>query len=108
MFREMFFEEADELLSSLEAGIAALHPDQPDRAQLDRVYRAAHSLKGAALMVGFQAISDQALVMERALSQVRSGTAAWTRDLAASLAAQRERLASLVQDEARRSRESSA
>jgi two-component system chemotaxis sensor kinase CheA len=108
MFREMFFEEADELLSSLEAGIAALDRDKPARAQMDQVYRAAHSLKGAALMVGFQTISDQALEMERAFSQVRSGAAAWSLELAASLAAQRGRLASLVQDEASRSRESSA
>jgi two-component system chemotaxis sensor kinase CheA len=99
LFREMFFEEAGELLAALEAGLPALAPDAADRGRLDRVYRAAHSLKGAALMVGFQSISDLALEMERGLGQVRSGRAPWTGDLGQELTAQRERLAAMVESE---------
>ncbi len=108
VFREMFFEEAGELLSSLEVGLAGLVPGKAERAQVDKIYRAAHSLKGAARMVGFQTISDLALEMERSLSQVRSGGAEWTTELGDSLAAQRGRLAALVEDEAKRFGESSA
>ena len=82
LFREMFFEEARELLTSLEQGLADPGRAGADRACLDRLYRAAHSLKGAAAMVGFAAISERALAMEKALGQVRTGAAPWTDDLA--------------------------
>ena len=49
-FREMFFEEARELLISLEEGLMDLERRQNDRAHLDKTFRAAHSLKG---MLGF-------------------------------------------------------
>ena len=54
-FREMFYEEARELLISLEEGLMDLERRQSDRAHLDRTFRAAHSLKGAAAMVGLAA-----------------------------------------------------
>jgi two-component system chemotaxis sensor kinase CheA len=107
MFREMFFEEAGELLAALETGLAGLEPASADRARLDKVYRAAHSLKGAALMVGFQRVSEMALEMERALGQVRTGQEAWTPALGESLAQQRLRLAAQVEEEATRFRDSS-
>ena len=47
-FREMFYEEARELLIGLEEGLMDLERRQSDRAHLDRTFRAAHSLKGAA------------------------------------------------------------
>jgi chemotaxis protein histidine kinase CheA len=104
LFREMFFEEAHELLRTLESGLPDLAQGAADRARLDRVYRAAHSLKGAALMVGLQAISDLALEMERTLSQVRAGTATWTGDLGLNLSAQHERLVAMVESEESRFR----
>ncbi len=51
-FREMFYEEARELLIGLEEGLMDLERRQGDRAHLDKTFRAAHSLKGAAAMVG--------------------------------------------------------
>ncbi len=99
LFRAMFLEEAHELLAALETGLAGLEPAQADRSRLDQAYRAAHSLKGAAAMVGFAAIADLAQQMEKALGQVRSGKEAWTAELARLLAADRLRLEEMVRSE---------
>jgi two-component system chemotaxis sensor kinase CheA len=99
MFREMFFEEARELLEVLEKGLAGGGPAGDAPGRWDAVYRAAHSLKGAAAMVGLASISEQALAMERVLGQLRSGTLAWGEDLAQSLGDQRRKLALLIDGE---------
>ena len=88
LMREMFFEEASELLASLEKGLANLEAVALDRPRLDQVYRAAHSLKGAAGMVGYPAIAELALAIERVLGQVRSGAASVDPELARSLSRQ--------------------
>ena len=107
LFREMFFEEAGELLATLEKGLTGLSQGPVDRAKVDPVYRAAHSLKGAAAMVGLATVSELALAMERSLSQVRSGALGWAPELASALAAERERLAAEVAQEERQFRSSS-
>ncbi len=107
MFREMFFEEAGELLAALEDGLSALGAAGEDRALLDRVYRSAHSLKGAAAMVGFAAISEQALAIERALGGLRTGGATMGPEQAGSLEADRRDLAALIESEEARFRASS-
>jgi chemotaxis protein histidine kinase CheA len=105
--REMFFEEASELLASLETGLGNLETVALDRARLDQVYRAAHSLKGAAGMVGYPVISELALAIERVLGQVRSGAAFVDGELARSVASKRDELAAVVQAEEARFRASS-
>lgn len=98
MFREMFFEEAGELLSALRDGLAALGAAD-DRALLDRVYRSAHSLKGAAAMVGYAEISERALAIERRLAEFRTGGVAVGAEQAGSLEVDRKGLAALVEGE---------
>jgi two-component system, chemotaxis family, sensor kinase CheA len=107
LFREMFFEEASELLVTLREGLAGLGAAGDDRALLDRVYRAAHSLKGAAAMVGFAAISEHALGLERALGQFRTGGGAVGPELAQSLEIDRQGLAASVEGEEAKFRASS-
>jgi two-component system chemotaxis sensor kinase CheA len=101
----MFFEEARELLAGLETGLGGLDPAAVDQSRLNEVYRSAHSLKGAAAMVGLATISDLAKEMEQALSRVRSGAAAWTVELRESLTTQLERLTEMVQREEAQFRE---
>jgi two-component system chemotaxis sensor kinase CheA len=97
LFREMFFEEARELLSQIQIGLARLAEASGDRASLDRVYRDAHSLKGASAMVGYPDISEMARNLEQVLIQVRTGKEPWTTGLAGSLASERDRLAVMVE-----------
>ena len=68
-FREMFYEEARELLISLEEGLMDLERRQGDRAHLDKTFRASHSLKGAAASVYAMTLSQHAAELEMRLRQ---------------------------------------
>jgi two-component system chemotaxis sensor kinase CheA len=99
-FREMFFEEARELLANLEQGLAQAVASGAERARVDRIYRDAHSLKGAAAMVGYPSIAEAARNLEQSLAQVRTGKTPWTPDLARALVADRNQLqAQIVAEE---------
>jgi two-component system chemotaxis sensor kinase CheA len=72
-FLSMFFEEARELIQALEAGLMDLEARQDDREHVDRTFRAAHTLKGAAGMVGLKLIADFTHKVEAVLDAFRSG-----------------------------------
>src|SRR5437868_8715162 len=84
-FREMFYEEARELLIGLEEGLMDLERRLGDRAHLDKTFRAAHSLKGAAAMVGLKAISEFTHGIEAVLDRVRAGALAVDSDIITTL-----------------------
>jgi two-component system chemotaxis sensor kinase CheA len=77
-FLSLFFEEARELLQALEAGLMDLELRKGDREHLDRTFRAAHTLKGAAGMVGLKPISSFTHKVEAVLDDIRSGRMAVT------------------------------
>ncbi len=62
--RLMFLEEATEYLNTIESGMLGLANAHVDKKQMDAVLRAAHSIKGGAAMMGFQALSDLAHSLE--------------------------------------------
>ena len=102
-FLQMFFEEARELLLSLEEGLMELERRRGDRAHLDRTFRAAHSIKGAAAMVGLAALAEFTHVIEAVLDRIRSGTLAVDSDVISTLLDARDHLAAAVEAEAVRS-----
>ena len=75
-FLEMFFEEARELLLSLEVGLTDLERGGSDPAQIQRTYRAAHTLKGAAAMVGLESVAEFTRGIEAVLDRIRAGALA--------------------------------
>jgi two-component system chemotaxis sensor kinase CheA len=77
-FLSMFFEEARELIQALEAGLMDLEARQGDREHVDRTFRAAHTLKGAAGMVGLQPIAQFTHKVEAVLDGIRAGRLAVT------------------------------
>jgi two-component system chemotaxis sensor kinase CheA len=99
-FREMFFEEARELLIGLEEGLMDLERRQGDRAHLDRTFRAAHSLKGAAAMVGLESIARFTNGIEAVLEKIRSGSLAVDSDIITTLLESRDHLAAMIEGEA--------
>ncbi len=99
-FRTMFYEEARELLVGLEEGLVELERRQGDRAHLDRTFRAAHSLKGAAAMVGLPAIAEFTHHMEAVLERIRAGKLGIDSDLTSTLLEARDQLAAMVESEA--------
>jgi len=72
-FREAFFDESDEGLATLEAGLLALENGQGDEDTLHSVFRAAHSIKGGAATFGFPDIAEVTHHLETLLDQARSG-----------------------------------
>jgi two-component system chemotaxis sensor kinase CheA len=99
-FREMFFEEARELLISLEEGLMDLERRQGDRAHLDKTFRAAHSLKGAAAMVGLDLIARFTNGIEAVLEKIRAGSLGVDSDIITTLLESRDHLAAMVEGEA--------
>ena len=99
-FREMFYEEARELLISLEEGLMDLERRQSDRAHLDRTFRAAHSLKGAAGMVGLAAVAEFTHGIEAVLDRIRGGALSVDSDIITTLLEARDHLAMMVEAEA--------
>jgi two-component system chemotaxis sensor kinase CheA len=99
----MFFEEARELLIGLEEGLMDLERKQTDRAHLDKTFRAAHTLKGAAAMVGLGSISEFTHNIEAVLERIRSGLLPIDSDIITTLLEARDHLAAMVEAEAARS-----
>ena len=61
-----FAEEAGELLTEMEETLVALE-EQPDEERLRSIFRGAHTLKGAAVALGFSGMADVAHVLEDVL-----------------------------------------
>lgn len=72
---EAFVAEAKEHLDNIEDDFLSLErqKDNPDQAQLDKVFRAIHSVKGAAGFLGLSKMSELAHVMEALLTKMRGG-----------------------------------
>ena len=77
---EFFLIEAGEHLQNLNKGLLSLEKNASDRERIDELFRAAHTLKGSAAMMGFPGISDVAHKAEDMLSQFRSGSAPIRKD----------------------------
>ena len=71
-FRDTFFQEADEHLAAMEAGLLQLE-SKPDPEILNAVFRGAHSIKGASGTFGFDGVARFTHAMEGLLDRMRSG-----------------------------------
>ncbi len=69
---QSFVEEAGELLGQLERDLIALEARPDDGELLHGLFRAAHTLKGSAGLVGFDAVSDLAHDLEELLDRLRA------------------------------------
>jgi len=74
--KQTFFQECDELLGDLEAGLLALEAGEGDAETINAVFRAVHSVKGGAGAFGFEVLVEFAHVFETALDAMRSGALA--------------------------------
>jgi two-component system chemotaxis sensor kinase CheA len=68
-----FFQECDELLVDLEAGLTLLEGGSGDLETINAVFRAVHSIKGGAGAFGLEALVKFAHVFETTLDLMRSG-----------------------------------
>jgi len=96
-FLAMFFEEAREVLQALESGLMDLEARADDRAHVDRTFRAAHTLKGAAGMVGLAPIAAFTHRVEAVLDQIRGGKLGVSAEVVTLLLAAKDHLAEAVE-----------
>jgi two-component system, chemotaxis family, sensor kinase CheA len=94
--RELFFEEAAELLRDFEDGLLRLEQTAGDRETLNRVFRSAHTLKGNSAMLGLTAIARFTHALENVLMRLRAGEIAVTRPAADTLLASADVLRALL------------
>jgi two-component system, chemotaxis family, sensor kinase CheA len=73
-FKEIFAEEAITHLSAFERGILALEKNSADTEAINDIFRAVHTMKGAAGMVGLVATSRFSHAAESYLDEVRNGS----------------------------------
>ncbi|WP_370600432.1 chemotaxis protein CheA [Pseudomonas nitroreducens] len=75
-FLQVFFEETDEHLATLELLLIGLDLDQPDAEALNGIFRAAHSIKGSSGMFGFDDLTAVTHELETLLDRIRCGQTA--------------------------------
>lgn len=72
-FRTIFFEEAQEHLANVEAILLRMDIDAPHPDELNAIFRAVHSIKGSAAMLGCTEIAALTHLQENLLDLLRKG-----------------------------------
>src|SRR4029079_8509709 len=70
-FRTIFFEEAQEHLANVEAILLRMDTDAPHPDDLNAIFRAVHSIKGSAAMLGCSEIAALTHLQENLLDLLR-------------------------------------
>ena len=77
-FFQVFFDEAEELLAEKERLLLGLDPAAFDMADIDAIFRVAHSIKGGAATFGLADMTGVTHVLESLLDRLRKGEMALT------------------------------
>lgn len=72
-YRTIFCEEAADQLKEWEESLLALEKSPEDGEQINRMFRAIHTMKGSAGFIGFDQLAHLAHDLESSLQQVREG-----------------------------------
>jgi two-component system chemotaxis sensor kinase CheA len=94
--RQVFSAESAELLEEMESGLLTLEGAPNDQEAINAVFRAVHTIKGSAGIVGLDAVEGFAHTVENVLDSVREGTLAVQEELVALLLQSRDHLATLI------------
>lgn len=78
-FKDMFIQEAKELLTNLERDLLELEKNPTEKELIESVFRAMHTLKGVSSMYGFNSISDYTHSFESIYQAVRDGLSPLTK-----------------------------
>ncbi len=84
---DAFVADTDENLERMEAALLALEQHAGDAARINELFRAVHSIKGDASIVGLRALPSLLHGVEDLLDRVRAGTVEVTRPLVSELLA---------------------
>lgn len=95
--KKTFFDECDEALQQIEAGLTEIREGNNSDDTINAVFRAVHSVKGGAGIFGFEALVGFAHVGETVLDTIRRGSLTATPDILDVLLAASDVLSDLVQ-----------
>ncbi len=84
-YLSVFLDEAEEQLQLMNEGFIQLERDGADGELLNRIFRAAHTLKGASASMGFNKMAELTHEMENILDRVRQGEVNVGQDLTDTL-----------------------
>ncbi|HLF97981.1 MAG TPA: Hpt domain-containing protein, partial [Methylococcaceae bacterium] len=70
-FYQVFFEETEEHLASMERLLLGLDTAAPDLDDLNAIFRAAHSIKGGSGTFGFSDMAEVTHILENLLDRLR-------------------------------------
>ncbi len=84
-FYQVFFEESFEGLEVMESGLLNMDGGAVDDEEINSIFRAAHSIKGASGTFGFNNIHDFTHVVETMLDEIRDGRFVPTQEAVSAL-----------------------
>ena len=96
---DTFRDEALELIQELEAALLELEESPDDSAQIDRVFRALHTLKGSGGLAGFDDVAGFCHEAETVFEQVRSGERQVDQDLVSLTLSAQDHLKGMILSE---------
>jgi two-component system chemotaxis sensor kinase CheA len=82
---KVFMDESEDEIRELEAGLIKLEENQDDEDTINRVFRAAHTIKGSAGLVGFENVSNFTHAIENILDRIRNKELTITKKLVSTL-----------------------
>lgn len=82
---KVFMEESEEEIRELESGLIKLEENHEDGDTINRVFRAAHTIKGSAGLVGFENVSNFTHNIENILDRIRNKELTITKALVSTL-----------------------
>ncbi|MBO1265340.1 chemotaxis protein CheA [Proteiniclasticum sp. SCR006] len=97
-YRDLFFEETDEYLQSLNDNLLVLEKDTESPGIIDEIFRSAHTLKGMAATMGYTTMTELTHNMENVLEQFRQGSLKVTSDVVSVIFKCLDKLSEIVED----------
>lgn len=95
---QIYFSEAEELLQIIEKSVMALEADTEDQSLVKEIFRAVHTMKSSAAMVGFNQLSEHAHLLENLLEKLRTQQLPVTRNLVSFLLENHDLIKTMVED----------
>ncbi len=93
---KVFMEESEDEIRELESGLIRLEEDKEDEDTINRIFRAAHTIKGSAGLVGFDSVSNYTHTLENILDRIRKKDLTITKKLISTMLASVDFLKRLI------------
>lgn len=97
-YRELFFEETDEYLQTLNECILELEEHPEEKGLLDEIFRAAHTLKGMAATMGYKTMTELTHSMENVFELFKNGSLKITKEVITLIFSCLDKLSEIVED----------